>query len=80
MLFPYINDIIRSDAKKPFDQENFSSVVKSAVICSNGSLCSNFEYITELRRHKTMSFSISSEKKKQVLVLGVYLKLNQISS
>ena len=70
MLYPYINDIILSDAKQPFDQQNFNSVVKSAVICTNGKLTSNFEYITELRKRKAMNYSPSSEKKKQVLVLG----------
>jgi alpha-aminoadipic semialdehyde synthase len=70
MLFPYIHDIIRSDAKRPCEQQNFSSVVQSAVICSNGKLSPNFEYITELRRRKTMSFPNSSEKIKNVLVLG----------
>lgn len=70
MLFPYIHDIIQSNAQSAFEKENFSSVVRSAVICSNGRLAPNFEYITDLRRRKTMGFSPSSEKQKKVLVLG----------
>lgn len=69
-LFPYINDIINSDANKPFEEENFGHVVKSAVICSNGSLTPNFEYIAELRKRKSLRSNAFSEKKKNVLVLG----------
>lgn len=69
-LFPYINEIINSDASKPFEEEAFGHVVKSAVICSNGRLTPNFEYIAELRKRKSLRFNSFSEKKKNVLVLG----------
>lgn len=69
-LFPYINEIINSDASKPFEEEPFGHVVKSAVICSNGRLTPNFEYIAELRKRKSLRFNSFSEKKKNVLVLG----------
>lgn len=71
MLFPYIDQIIASDATKPFDTENFGHVVKSAVICSNGKLTPNFEYITDLRKRKSLKFNSFSEKKKNILVLGM---------
>ena len=71
-LFPYINDIINSDATKPFEEASFGHVVKSAVICSNGQLTPNFEYIAELRKRKSLRFNSLSEKKKNVLVLGMF--------
>lgn len=69
-LFPYINDLIASDATKQFEEENFGHVVKSAVICSNGKLTPAFEYITDLRKRKSLKFNSFTEKKKNILVLG----------
>ena len=43
MLYPYINDIVQSDARKPFEDENFDPVVSGAVIASNGKLTPKYE-------------------------------------
>lgn len=70
LLFPYIMDIVRSDASKSMEEENFSSVVNSAIIASNGKLRPNYEYIQELRnKQQTVSYKRSSDSK-EVLVLG----------
>ncbi|KAI1292843.1 Alpha-aminoadipic semialdehyde synthase, mitochondrial [Halotydeus destructor] len=71
MLYPYINDILKSDATKPFDEEKFDPVVEGAVIASNGQLTPSFEYITELRqRRRQLSLQAMSSVQKSVLVLG----------
>ncbi|KAI8129993.1 mitochondrial, Alpha-aminoadipic semialdehyde synthase [Lucilia cuprina] len=74
LLTPFVNDIIKSDARKPLEDENFSYPIKSAIIASNGKLTENYEYIQELResnnnrsRHKIEG---RSEADKKVLVLG----------
>ncbi|RWS31267.1 Alpha-aminoadipic semialdehyde synthase-like protein [Leptotrombidium deliense] len=68
MLFPYIDDLIKSRSDKPFEEEKFNPVVKGAVIASNGKLTPNFEYIMDLRRQKA-TFA-AGEKSTSVLVLG----------
>lgn len=50
LLYPYALDIIRSDAKKPLEEHNFTPAVQGAIIASNGKLMPNFEYIQELRQ------------------------------
>ncbi|XP_037960737.1 alpha-aminoadipic semialdehyde synthase, mitochondrial [Teleopsis dalmanni] len=74
LLSPFVNDIIKSDAKKSLDEENFTYPIKSAIIASNGKLTENYEYIQELResytsrsRHKVEG---ENEGDKKVLVLG----------
>ncbi|XP_065355629.1 alpha-aminoadipic semialdehyde synthase, mitochondrial [Calliphora vicina] len=74
LLNPFVNDIIKSDAKKTLEDEHFSFPIKSAIIASNGKLTENYEYIQELResnnnrsRHKIEG---RSESDKKVLVLG----------
>lgn len=72
LLFPYIKDMLASDAKTSFDDYNCSPIVKNAVIASNGKLTQNYEYIADLR----MKNITSSHKAKltpgseRVLVLG----------
>ncbi|XP_055919491.1 alpha-aminoadipic semialdehyde synthase, mitochondrial [Eupeodes corollae] len=74
LLQPYVHDIIRSDAKKPLEEENFPTPIHSAIIASNGKLTEGYEYIQELRdsnamksRHKVEG---SQEYHKRILVLG----------
>ena len=72
LLKPYIDDIINSDATKPFESCNFGSVVKNAIIASNGTLTPNFEYIMDLRKKKESTGPIKkrTSNEKNVLVLG----------
>ncbi|XP_011207613.2 alpha-aminoadipic semialdehyde synthase, mitochondrial [Bactrocera dorsalis] len=74
LLSPFVHDIIKSDAKKPLEEENFPYPIKSAIIASNGRLTDNFQYIQELRdsnsyrsRHKIEG---RFEASKKALVLG----------
>lgn len=78
LLFPYIPEILQSDAKRPFDPSEFSSAINGAIIASNGKLTKNFEYISELRqlnlraKHKVSDESETSGgvRKKRAVVLG----------
>lgn len=72
LLFPYIMDIVKSDALKPVDEHNYSHAVKSAIIASNGCLQPNYEYIRELREKQlNKSFKVTNGRTgKRVLVLG----------
>ena len=71
LLKPYIDDIVNSDATKPFEESSFGSVVKSACIASNGQLTPSFEYIMDLRRKKeTIGVKKRCSNDKSVLVLG----------
>ncbi|XP_066996785.2 alpha-aminoadipic semialdehyde synthase, mitochondrial [Anabrus simplex] len=74
LLYPYVFDILQSDATLPMNQHSFTPAVNGAIIASNGKLTPNFEYIQELRalntrsRHKTgHDMEIQS---KRVVVLG----------
>ncbi|XP_013114257.2 alpha-aminoadipic semialdehyde synthase, mitochondrial [Stomoxys calcitrans] len=74
LLTPFVSDIIKSDAKKSLEQEEFSYPIKSAIIASNGKLTDNYQYIQELReannlrsRHKIEG---QPDSNKKVLVLG----------
>ncbi|KAG7306348.1 hypothetical protein JYU34_008972 [Plutella xylostella] len=55
LLYPYAEDIMKSDASKPLDDHDFSPVVQGAIITSNGKLTAPFEYINELRQSNTRS-------------------------
>jgi len=73
LLFPYVYNMLQSNADRPFEQQPFHPIVKGAVIASNGKLTPNFEYIDELRRgsrsrHKAHMARAQAEKR--VLVLG----------
>lgn len=70
LLFPYIMDIVESDASKPVEQEQFTNVVKTAIIASNGKLRPNYEYIQELRTKQESSKYKRNGNTKEVLVLG----------
>ncbi|XP_063534757.1 alpha-aminoadipic semialdehyde synthase, mitochondrial isoform X2 [Cydia strobilella] len=55
LLFPYAEDIMKSDASRPLEEHNFSPVVQGAIITSNGKLTPPFEYINELRSSNNRS-------------------------
>jgi len=77
LLYPWIPEMVNGDARKSLDDETcYSNVVKGAIICSNGKLTKDFEYIQELRqKNENMkkaqeSGVTTSEIKHRVLVLG----------
>lgn len=73
LLFPYIGDMLKSDAKTPFEEYDASPVVKNAVIASNGKLTPNFEYIAKLRedfRSITKASLAGESGQRKVLILG----------
>ncbi|XP_072939174.1 alpha-aminoadipic semialdehyde synthase, mitochondrial [Epargyreus clarus] len=72
LLFPYAEDIMKSDATKPLEEHNFSSVVQGAIITSNGKLTPPFEYINELRMANTRSRHKveGNDQQSPVVILG----------
>ncbi|KAM9753870.1 alpha-aminoadipic semialdehyde synthase, mitochondrial isoform 2-T2 [Menidia menidia] len=69
-LFPYIWEMLPSDATRPLDEEEFSPQVKDAVITSNGALTPKFEYIEKLRERREKSQILKKSGMKRVLLLG----------
>ncbi|XP_077424829.1 alpha-aminoadipic semialdehyde synthase, mitochondrial [Vanacampus margaritifer] len=69
-LFPYIWEMLPSDASRPLDQEEFSPQVRDAVIISNGALTPKFEYIEKLREQREKSQILQRGGMKRVLLLG----------
>uniref|UniRef100_A0A8C5SR31 Aminoadipate-semialdehyde synthase n=1 Tax=Laticauda laticaudata TaxID=8630 RepID=A0A8C5SR31_LATLA len=70
MLFPYIEEMLLSDASEPLESQNYSPVVRDAVITSNGSLTDKYKYIQKLRENREYMLSLTMDKKKKVLILG----------
>ncbi|XP_072856648.2 alpha-aminoadipic semialdehyde synthase, mitochondrial [Pogona vitticeps] len=70
MLFPYIEEMLLSDASEPFESQNYSPVVRDAVIASNGSLTDKYKYIQKLRESREYTQSLAMDRKKKVLILG----------
>ncbi|XP_013412540.1 alpha-aminoadipic semialdehyde synthase, mitochondrial isoform X2 [Lingula anatina] len=73
LLFPYIHDMLSSNATTPFEEYKVTPVVRDAVITSNGKLTPKFEYIAKLREVSRSAHKVSSAKKmgnKKVLCLG----------
>uniref|UniRef100_A0ACB8FQ64 Uncharacterized protein n=1 Tax=Sphaerodactylus townsendi TaxID=933632 RepID=A0ACB8FQ64_9SAUR len=70
MLFPYIEEMLLSDASEPLESQNYSPVVRDAVIASNGSLTDKYKYIQKLRESREYTQSLAMDKKKNVLLLG----------
>nr|KAF6337734.1 aminoadipate-semialdehyde synthase [Pipistrellus kuhlii] len=70
MLFPYVEEMILSDATQPLESQNFSPVVRDAVITSNGILTDKYKYIQTLRESRERAQSLSMGTEKKVLVLG----------
>ncbi|XP_040452829.1 alpha-aminoadipic semialdehyde synthase, mitochondrial isoform X2 [Falco naumanni] len=70
MLFPYIEEMLLSEGSEPLESQNYSSVVRDAVIASNGSLTAKYEYIQKLRESREHAQSLKMGNKKRVLLLG----------
>ncbi|KAA8590419.1 hypothetical protein FQN60_014353 [Etheostoma spectabile] len=73
-LFPYIWEMLPSDATRPLEEEDFSPQVRDAVITSNGVLTPKFEYIEKLRekrlRDREKAQIMKKAGMKRVLLLG----------
>ncbi|XP_022066877.1 alpha-aminoadipic semialdehyde synthase, mitochondrial [Acanthochromis polyacanthus] len=69
-LFPYIWEMLPSDAARPLDEEEFSPQVRDAVITSNGVLTPKFEYIEKLRERREKAEITRKTGMKKVLLLG----------
>ncbi|NWS16715.1 AASS protein, partial [Pachyramphus minor] len=52
MLFPYIEEMLLSEGSEPLEKQNYSPVVRDAVIASNGSLTPKYQYIQKLRESR----------------------------
>ncbi|NXQ95802.1 AASS protein, partial [Sagittarius serpentarius] len=70
MLFPYIEEMLLSEGSEPLENQNYSSVVRDAVIASNGSLTAKYEYIQKLRENREHAQLLKMCNKKRVLLLG----------
>uniref|UniRef100_A0AAV2KPY1 Alpha-aminoadipic semialdehyde synthase, mitochondrial n=1 Tax=Knipowitschia caucasica TaxID=637954 RepID=A0AAV2KPY1_KNICA len=69
-LFPYIWEMLPSDATRPLEEEEFSPQVRDAVITSNGKLTPKFEYIDKLRERREKAQIMKKSGMKRVLLLG----------
>ncbi|XP_040018359.2 alpha-aminoadipic semialdehyde synthase, mitochondrial isoform X1 [Gasterosteus aculeatus] len=69
-LFPYLWEMLPSDATRPLDEEDFSPQVRDAVITSNGVLTPKFEYIEKLRERREKAQIMKKSGMKRVLLLG----------
>ncbi|XP_060770752.1 alpha-aminoadipic semialdehyde synthase, mitochondrial [Neoarius graeffei] len=69
-VFPYIWEMLQSDATRPLDEENFSPQVRDAIITSNGKLTPKFEYIQKLREKRESEQILKKSGMKRVLLLG----------
>ncbi|XP_036962004.1 alpha-aminoadipic semialdehyde synthase, mitochondrial [Acanthopagrus latus] len=69
-LFPYIWEMLPSDATRPLEEEEFSPQVRDAVITSNGALTPKFEYIEKLRERREKAQIMKKSGMKRVLLLG----------
>uniref|UniRef100_A0A8C3QPN8 Alpha-aminoadipic semialdehyde synthase, mitochondrial n=1 Tax=Cyanoderma ruficeps TaxID=181631 RepID=A0A8C3QPN8_9PASS len=70
MLFPYIEEMLLSEGSEPLEKQNYSSVVRDAVIASNGSLTPKYQYIQKLRESREQAQSLKMSNEKRVLLLG----------
>ncbi|NXO63284.1 AASS protein, partial [Phainopepla nitens] len=70
MLFPYIEEMLLSDSSEPLEKQNYSPVVRDAVIASNGSLTPKYQYIQKLRESREQAQSLKMSVEKRVLLLG----------
>ncbi|XP_057185055.1 alpha-aminoadipic semialdehyde synthase, mitochondrial isoform X1 [Triplophysa rosa] len=69
-LFPYIWEMLPSDATTPLEEADFSPQVRDAVITSNGKLTPKFEYIEKLREKRESEQILKKAGMKRVLLLG----------
>ncbi|NXT99991.1 AASS protein, partial [Buphagus erythrorhynchus] len=70
MLFPYIEEMLLSEGSEPLEKQNYSPVVRDAVIASNGSLTPKYQYIQKLRESREQAQSLKMSGEKRVLLLG----------
>ncbi|NXD11289.1 AASS protein, partial [Nothocercus nigrocapillus] len=70
MLFPYIEEMLLSEGSEPLENQSYSSVVRDAVIASNGSLTAKYEYIQKLRETREYAQLLNMDNRKKVLLLG----------
>ncbi|NXF01957.1 AASS protein, partial [Smithornis capensis] len=70
LLFPYIEEMLLSEGSEPLEKQNYSSVVRDAVIASNGSLTPKYQYIQKLRESREQAQSLKMGNEKRVLMLG----------
>ncbi|TRZ19214.1 hypothetical protein HGM15179_007887 [Zosterops borbonicus] len=70
MLFPYIEEMLLSEGSEPLEKQKYSSVVRDAVIASNGSLTPKYQYIQKLRESREQAQSLKMSNEKRVLLLG----------
>ncbi|NWZ33252.1 AASS protein, partial [Brachypodius atriceps] len=70
MLFPYIEEMLLSEGSEPLEKQNYSPVVRDAVIASNGSLTPKYQYIQKLRESREQAQSLMMTNEKRVLLLG----------
>ncbi|XP_033017912.1 alpha-aminoadipic semialdehyde synthase, mitochondrial [Lacerta agilis] len=70
MLFPYVEEMLLSEASEPLESQNYSPVVRDAVIASNGSLTDKYKYIQKLRERREYTQSLTMDKKRKILILG----------
>ncbi|PAV69441.1 hypothetical protein WR25_09044 isoform A [Diploscapter pachys] len=74
LLYPWLIDMLNCEYSQPFDRLQCRDEIKNAVITSDGKLTPNYEYITELRRQKSLQSahksSIMGSDDKKVLLLG----------
>ncbi|XP_061578199.1 alpha-aminoadipic semialdehyde synthase, mitochondrial [Cololabis saira] len=69
-LFPYIWEMLASDASRPLEEEDYSPQVRDAIITSNGVLTPKFEYIEKLRERREKAQIMKKAGMKRVLLLG----------
>ncbi|XP_074644875.1 alpha-aminoadipic semialdehyde synthase, mitochondrial-like [Tubulanus polymorphus] len=72
-LLPWIPDMLKSDAIKPFVNFSAGSVVKNAVIATNGMLADKYNYIADLRESRKSHAAAQAAARsasKRVLLLG----------
>ncbi|KAK5621415.1 hypothetical protein CRENBAI_007638 [Crenichthys baileyi] len=69
-LFPYIWEMLLSDATKFLNEEEFSPQVRDAIITSNGTLTPKFEYIEKMREKREKAQILKKTGMKRVLLLG----------
>ncbi|NWV20991.1 AASS protein, partial [Origma solitaria] len=70
MLFPYIEEMLLSEGSEPLEKQNYSPVVRDAVIASNGSLTPKYQYIQKLRESREQAQSLKMGDERKVLLLG----------
>jgi len=73
LLIPHVENIVKNNAAKPFDERERAKVgdiVAGAVITSNGKLTPKYEYISELRAEKAVKIGGDFSSDRKALVLG----------